>query len=114
MSDIVFVHKPSSIEDVLAKTALTRARRSRPVEEHFYIAQEQTLGRDEWFDLLSDLVSPREWIRTFAAQNHPVKGKDIPCIRVRLAQGPSAILIDPSGYDYPRYAAIEHLDGTQL
>lgn len=107
MLKTTFVCKPCTLDEVYEEGRCIQARRGGKPTDSYYIAQEIQLEENEFFALHENLVSNREWIREFSNQLHPMKGKAVAAIRVTCAHSPIVLIIDPQGYNYPRYVGLE-------
>ena len=101
----IFVRKPATLQDVFDGTE-ARWCECAPGEEA-YVAAEITLAVGEWEAFVSGMLRDRHWIREFNEQNHQARNGAVPCLRVSTANFSYAVLINTSGYDYARYAAID-------
>ena len=102
MPKTVFIRKPGTLDDVIRYT-----RRAEQPTDLYYIAEEIQLGEQDFFDLHENMLADREWIREFSNWLHPMKGDAVPAIRVTCQGSATVLIIDPQGYDYPRYVGFE-------
>ena len=102
MPKTTFVRKPCTLTEWIENRYGSKAR------ESYYIAQEIQLEENEFFALHEDLLSERDWCRKFSNQQHPMKGDAVPAIRVTCKGSLTILIIDPQGYDYPRYVGLEY------
>ena len=107
MPKTTFVRKPINLEAVEEDTLWIKARHGGKSTEDYYIAKEVQLEENEFFDLLSNLLADREWVKEFSNQMHPMKDGAVACIRVTCRGSLTVLIIDPQGHDYPRYVGLE-------
>lgn len=107
MPKTTFVRKPINIEEVETGTHWIKARHDGKSTEDYYIAKEVQLEENEFFDLLSNLLADRDWVRKFSNQMPPMKDGAVACIRVACQGSLTVLIIDPQGFDYPRYVGLE-------
>ena len=107
MPKTTFIRKPSTLAEVQERTYRVEKRHDSQPVDIYYVAQEVQLEANEFFDLCDDLVSEREWIRTFSNQLHPMQDGAVAAIRVTCAHALTVLIIDPQGFDYPRYVGLE-------
>ena len=110
MPKTTFVHKPCTLDEVRMRAAVIEARHDGEAIDSYYIAKEVQLEENEFFALHEDLLSDRDWIREFSNQGHLMKGDAVPAIRVTCKGSLYVLIIDPQGYDYPRYVGQEYED----
>ena len=108
MPKTTFVRKPCTLDDVRRGAQWIETRHGGEALNNYYIAKEVQLEENEFFDLHEDLVSDRDWIREFSNQEHPMKGDAVPAIRVTCKGSLYVLIIDPQGYNYPRYVGQEY------
>lgn len=108
MPRTTFVRKPCTLSDVLIGTELPENRRGGKALDSYYIAKDVLLEANDFFALHEDLLSDREWVREFSNQAHPMKGGAVPAIRVRCRGSLTILIIDPQGFNYPRYVGLEY------
>ena len=101
----IFVRKPATLEDIF--DGMEARRRGHTPGEEAYVAAEIILAAGEWEAFASGMLRDRHWIREFNEQNHKARNGAVPCLRVSTANLNYAVLINTSGYDYARYAAID-------
>ena len=106
MPKATFVKKPCCLETLRKGTEWIR-NHFGPDRESYYIAAERQLSPEEWEDFTTDMLRQRSWIVEFVNQDHPPIEGAYACIRVTSPCSEIALLVDPQGYDYVRYAAIE-------
>lgn len=106
MPTTTFVRKPVCLNDVREGTRWIAAHFG-PARERYYVAEERHLSRMEWADFTTHLLEDRDWIEAFANQDHPAIDGAAPCIRVTGEGSEVTLLVDPQGYTYARYVAIE-------
>lgn len=106
MLTTTFVRKPVCLNDVRSGTRWI-IDHFGPARESYYIAAERHLSQMEWEDFTNSLLEDRDWIEEFSNQDHPdIEGASA-CIRVTGEDSEIALLVDPQGYTYARYVAIE-------
>jgi hypothetical protein len=108
MPKTTFVRKPCTLDDVRRGAQWIETRHGGEALDNYYIAKEVQLEENEFFDLHEDLVSDRDWIREFSNQEHPMKGDAVLAIRVTCKGSLYVLIIDPQGYNYPRYVGQEY------
>ena len=106
MPKATFVRKAVCLEDV-RKGAEWIQQRFGPGRDSYYIAAEHHLSQTEWEEFTNDFFAYRVWIEEFVNQDHPQIEGTFTCIRVTGENSDIAILVDPQGYNYARYVAIE-------
>jgi len=102
-----FVRKPSNQFEVREATESLLERHGGKHIDSYYIAMDIQLSENEFFDLLDDMTSDREWIREFSNWLYPVKDGAFPSIRVSCKGSLIVLIIDPQGFNYPRYVGFE-------
>ena len=108
MPKTTFIRKPCTLDDVREGARWIENRRGGKPRDSYYIAQEIQLEENEFFALHEDLLSERDWCRAFSNQQHPMKGDAVAAIRVTCKGSLTILIIDPQGYDYPRYVGLEY------
>jgi len=108
MPKTTFVRKPCTLDEVRFRATCIEARHDGEALDSYYVAKEVQLEENEFFALHEDLVSERDWIREFSNQEHPMRGDAVPAIRVTCKGSLYVLIIDPQGYDYPRYVGQEY------
>lgn len=111
MPKTTFVRKPSDIHDVREGTEWIAQRHGGKPIDSYWIAQEVQLPENEFFALQEDMNSNRDWIREFSNWLYPMKGDAVPALRVTCQGSLTVLIIDPQGYDYPRYVGFEIEEG---
>ncbi len=109
MPKTFFIRKPATLQELLSGTDRISIMLTSPPTDEYYVAHEQHLPADQWNELLSNFVADRDWIRTFSKKEHPRRGEAVPAIRVTGEKADRALVIDPQGYDYPRYIGLEQV-----
>ena len=109
MPKTTFVRKPCTLEDVRTGAAQIENRHGGKALDSYYIAEEIQLEENAFFELHEDLVSDRDWCREFSHRLHPMVDGTVPAIRVSCRGSLTVLIIDPQGFDYPRYVGLEHL-----
>ena len=107
MPKTTFVRKPSTLDDVRTGAEWIENRHGGKPIDSYYIAKEVQLEENEFFALHEDLLADREWVREFSNRQHPMKGDALPAIRESCKGSLTVLIIDPQGYDYPRYVGFE-------
>lgn len=106
MPKATFVRKPVCLDDVRNGADLIR-QHFGPDHHAYYVAAERHLSQTEWTEFTADLFADRDWIEAFSNQDHPdIEGAPA-CIRVTGEGSETVLLVDPQGYTYARYVAIE-------
>ena len=108
MPKTTFVRKPCTLDEVRFRATCIEARHDGEALDSYYVAKEVQLEENEFFALHEDLVSERDWIREFSNQEYPMRGDAVPAIRVTCKGSLYVLIIDPQGYDYPRYVGQEY------
>ena len=108
MPKTTFVRKPCTLDDVRTGARIIEARHDGEAMDSYYVAKEVQLEENEFFALHKDLLSDRDWIREFSNQDLPMKGNAVPAIRVTCKVSLYVLIIDPQGYNYPRYVGQEY------
>ena len=70
----------------------------------YIVTGERELSDDEWNNLTSNLTNPQPWLE--GLQSIDRKNYSFNVLKVTNAGATFALLIDPLGYNYPRYVAI--------
>ena len=109
MSKTTFVRKPCTLDDVRTRAAQIEERHGGEALDSYYVAEEIQLGKNAFFELHEDLVSDRDWCREFSNRLHPMVDGAVPAIRVSCRGSLTELIIDPQGFDYPRYVGLEQL-----
>ena len=109
MPKTTFVRKPCTLDDVRTHAAQIEERHGGEALDSYYVAEEIQLGENVFFELHEDLVSARDWCREFSHRLHPMVDGAVPAIRVSCRGSLTVLIIDPQGFDYPRYVGLEQL-----
>ena len=109
MPKTTFVRKPCTLEDVRTGAAQIENRHGGKALDSYYIAEEIQLEENAFFELHEDLFSDRDWCREFSNQQHPTVDGAVPAIRVSCKGSLTVLIVDPQGFDYPRYVGLEQL-----
>ena len=109
MPKTTFVRKPCTLDDVRTHAAQIKERHSGEALDSYYVAEEIQLEENAFFELHEDLVSDRDWCREFSNQLHPMVDGAVAAIRVTCRGSLTVLIIDPQGFDYPRYVSLEQL-----
>ena len=87
MSKTTFVRKPCTLDDVRTHAAQIEERHGGEALDSYYVAEEIQLGENVFFELHENLLAERGWCRGSL----------------------TVLIIDPQGFDYPRYVGLEQL-----
>ena len=109
MPKTTFVRKPCTLDDVRTHAAQIEERHGGEALDSYYVAEEIQLEENAFFELHEDLVSDRDWCREFSNRLHPTVDGAVPAIRVTCRGSLTVLIIDPQGFDYPRYVGLEQL-----
>ena len=109
MPKTTFVRKPCTLDDVRTHAAQIEERHGGEALDSYYVAEEIQLGENAFFELNEDLVSDRDWCREFSNRLYPMVDSAVPAIRVSCRGSLTVLIIDPQGFDYPRYVGLEQL-----
>ena len=109
MPKTTFVRKPCTLDDVRTRAAQIEERHGGASLDSYYVAEEIQLEENAFFELHEDLVSDRDWCREFSHRLHPIVDGAVPAIRVSCRGSLTVLIIDPQGFDYPRYVGLEQL-----
>ncbi len=107
MPKTFFVRKPANLDEVKFDTQRLKEIFGDKALGDYYVAKEVQLEENEFFALHDNLFSEREWVREFSNQAHPMKDDAVAAIRVSCKGSLTVLIIDPQGFDYPRYVGIE-------
>lgn len=106
MPKTTFIRKPCTLEDVQEGTKWIESRHDGQALDSYYVAEEIQLDENTFFALHEDLVSDRDWIAAFSNQEHPMRDGAVAAIRVTCAHSLTVLIIDPQGFNYPRYVGL--------
>ena len=109
MPKTTFVRKPCTLEDVRTGAAQIESRHGGEARDSYYIAEEIQLEENAFFELHENLLAERDWCREFSNRLHPMVDSAVPAIRVSCRGSLTVLIIDPQGFDYPRYVGLEQL-----
>ena len=109
MSKTTFVRKLCTLDDVRTRAAQIEENHGGEALDSYYVAEEIQLEENAFFELHEDLVSDRDWCREFSNRLHPMVDGAVPAIRVSCRGSLTVLIIDPQGFDYPRYVGLEQL-----
>ena len=109
MPKTTFVRKPCTLDDVRTHAAQIEERHGGEALDSYYVAEEIQLEENAFFELHEDLVSDRDWCREFSNRLHPMVDGTVAAIRVTCRGSLTVLIIDPKGFDYPRYVGLEQL-----
>ena len=109
MSKTTFVCKPCTLDDVRTGAAQIERRHGGKGVDSYYVAEEIQLKENAFFELLENLLADRDWCREFSYRQYPMMDGAVPTIRVSCRGSLTVLIIDPQGFDYPRYVGLEQL-----
>ena len=109
MPKTTFVRKPCTLDDVRTHAAQIKERHGGEALDSYYVAEEIQLEENAFFELLENLLVNRDWCREFSNRLHPTVDGAVPAIRVSCRGSLTVLIIDPQGFDYPRYVGLEQL-----
>ena len=109
MPKTTFVRKPCTLDDVRTRAAQIEERHGGEALDSYYVAEEIQLGENVFFELHENLLAERGWCREFSHRLHPMADGAVPAIRVSCRGSLTVLIIDPQGFDYPRYVGLEQL-----
>ena len=98
----LFMRKASDLKELKETTeyALLSGKKGEP----FIVTREIALSAKEFREFANDLLADQSWILEREGGYKEGKAR---CIRVINAETEERVLINPEGYSYPRYTAIE-------
>ena len=99
----IFVRKATSLEVVKEVTEELKEKGYLGVE--YQVTRDVELSDEDFRKLTTDLLDDQEFIQKNEGGMND-EG-EVLCIRVINKETGERILIDPQGYEYPRYTAIE-------
>lgn len=100
----LFGRKFYNIEDL--RYATKRANKSKTNGTSYIATKEVELESKDYKGLTDDLLEDQTWIEDFDG-GYTEKG-EVKCIRVINKDTGEKLLINPEGYTYPRYTALEN------
>ena len=106
MPTTTFVRKPCTLADVRDGAFQIESRHGGLPRDSYYVAEEIQLEENTFFSLCDDLLSDRDWVAAFSNRLYPMQGDAVPAIRVTCAHSLTVLIIDPQGYNYPRYVGL--------
>ena len=106
IQNVTFIRKPVTMKDVREGTSWI-VENFGAGRDRCYVAAEKHLTAAEWKKFTGDLLDDRSWIQEYAEKDLPMIEGASPCLRVTGDGSEIALLVDPSGYGYARYVAIE-------
>ncbi|MGN0801475.1 MAG: hypothetical protein ACI4MF_02650 [Candidatus Faecivicinus sp.] len=109
MPKTTFVCKPCTLDDVRTGAAQIERRHGDKAVDSYYIAEEIQLKENAFFELHENLLTDRDWCREFSNRMYPMMDGAVPAIRVSCRGSLTVLIIDPQGFDYPRYVGLEQL-----
>ena len=109
MPKTTFACKPCTLDDVRTGAAQIERRHGGEALDSYYVAEEIQLEENTFFELLENLLADRDWCREFSNRLHPTVDGAVPAIRVSCRGSLTVLIIDPQGFDYPRYVGLERL-----
>ena len=90
----LFGRKIFNLEELKELTELALKAGDKP--KNYTINREVELGSSEFQEFISNFLIDQPWIE-----------KEDICIRVENKETGETILVDPQGYEYPRYVSLE-------
>ena len=109
MPKTTFVRKPCTLDDVRTHAAQIEERHSGEALDSYYVAEEIQMEENAFFELLENLLTDQDWCREFSRRLHPMVDGAVPAIRVSCRGSLTVLIVDPQGFDYPRYVGLEQL-----
>ena len=109
MPKTTFVRKPCTLDDVRTGAAQIEERHGGKALDSYYVAEEIQMEENAFFELLENLLTDQDWCREFSRRLHPMVDGAVPAIRVSCQGSLTGLIIDPQGFDYPRYVGLEQL-----
>ena len=109
MPKTTFVCKPCTLDDVRTGTAQIERRHGSKALDSYYVAEEIQLEENAFFELHENLLAERDWCREFSNHLNPTMDGAVPAIRVTCRGSLTVLIVDPQGFDYPRYVGLERL-----
>ena len=109
MPKTTFVRKPCTLDDVRTHAAQIEERHGGEALDSYYVAEEIQLEENAFFELHGNLLADRDWCREFSHRLYPMVDGAVPAIRVSCRGSLTVLIIDPQGFDYPRYVGLEQL-----
>ena len=109
MPKTTFVRKPCTLDDVRTGTAQIERRHGSKALDSYYVAEEIQLEENAFFELHENLLAERDWCREFSNRLYPMVDSAVPAIRVSCRGSLTVLIVDPQGFDYPRYVGLEQL-----
>ena len=107
MPKTIFIRKPSTLEEVQERSRSFAEKRGEKAFSDYYIAEEVQLEANEFFDLCENLMEVYDWIEWFSDHMYCSKDGAVAAMRVTCSQSAMVLIIDPQGFDYPRYVGLE-------
>lgn len=109
MHKTTFVRKPCTLDDVRTGAAQIEICHGGEALDSYYVAEEIQMEENAFFELHENLLADRDWCREFSNRLHPMRDGAVPAIRVSCRGSLTVLIIDPQGFDYPRYVGLEQL-----
>lgn len=106
MLKTTFICKPCTLADVRDGAFQIESRHGGLSRDSYYIAEELQLPKNSFFELCDNLLADRDWVAAFSNRLYPMKGDAVPAIRITCAHSLTVLIIDPQGFDYPRYVGL--------
>lgn len=97
----LFIRKVWDLKEL--KRVTDQARINQGTE--YVVSRVVYLTEEEYGSFTNDLLEDRDWIKP--GDGGPVDRNTIKVIRVVNQKTNEALLVNPEGYNYPRYVAIE-------
>ena len=109
MPKTTFACKPCTLDDVRIGAAQIERRHGGEALDSYYVAEEIQLEENAFFELNENLLADRDWCRGFSNRLYPMRNSAVPAIRVSCRGSLTVLIIDPQGFDYPRYVGLGQL-----
>ena len=109
MPKTTFVCKPCTLDDVRTRASQIEIRHGGEAIDSYYVAEEIQLEENAFFELHENLLADRDWCQEFSNRLYPMRDGAVPAIRVSCRGSLTVLIIDPQGFDYPRYVGLEQL-----
>ena len=88
---------PITLEEIISSD-------KEPEATSYIVIEEKLLNDDEWNDLISDITKPQSYLENI--QSIDRKNYAFNVIKLTNSNAGYSILVDPLGYNYPRYLAV--------
>ena len=101
-----FIRKACTLDEVRERTQwLERYCGEQPLDR-YYVAKEIQLQENDFFELCDNLLVDRDWVAAFSNRLYPARDGAVAAIRVTCKGSLTVLIVDPQGYDYPRYVGL--------